>query len=69
VLGLLVQKGYGGRSEERAYIVSQSTRAEAKRTVLTLTLQPAELTVYGARALSEDTVSFVQIQNVVAPGR
>lgn len=69
VLGLLVQKGYGDRPEERAYIVVQSTRAETKRTVLTLTLQPAELTVYGARALSPDSVSFVQIQTATASGQ
>jgi hypothetical protein len=62
VLGLLIDKGYGDRSEERAYIAAQSSRVESKRTVLTLTLQPAELTAYGARPLSEETLTFTQVQ-------
>jgi hypothetical protein len=62
VLGLLVQKGYNERPEERSYIAEQSTLVEANRVVRTLVLQPAELTVWGARPTSEEKLTFTQVQ-------
>jgi hypothetical protein len=68
VLGITIQKGYGERSEERAYIVEQSTRTDSKRTTITLALRPAELTVYGARPLSEEVITFTQVQQATSAG-
>ena len=67
VLGLLVQGGYNERPRELAYIAEQSTLVETDRVVKTLVLQPAELTVYGARATSDDRLTFRQIQVSTEP--
>ena len=61
VLGFLILPGYGAKPEDRAYIATQSSRVEPTRVVATLVLQPARLTVFGAKPISDEVITFVQV--------